>query len=561
MRGHHRPLFLWSILFAAGCAKSAVAPGFLHPALTPAEASRGRLVARLVVPSLDRTSATVDEMRAQGSLPFGAAELRGMLLARLALPEDAIKLVDTGRPISFAFVAPPAPGEAATLSAGAIALRAPEGAGAFVDALGTLVGSDRDILQLRRSDGDPIWILRVGQALAWSSSREALVEAGAHALDARVDSADDLLITGYPAAWARSQGAELTGGHQPLKQRLLGQLDGRRQRPRPAADRAALDAVFDFLLRPLPETELLDLRLTLGQQRGAQIALRAAPRPGSAFAARTAARKPFSVAGAAQPAEPRLGGLAAIGEDPAFLELLFAVVEAQARAGVSGAPATAQRLKPLIARLSGAAVGILRPQGPELGFDLLLPTRSGVGSGIVIDELATLLADPGLSALMRHLYRIDGPVRATRENDRLRVDLGGSLTVLAAGAPGHLVLATEPGAADRIAALTGSRTGPVAAPTGPAPAALQVALDESRGREGLVFADALALVGPLLSATGAAREARMVQGLLSMPGVSGRQLPLWLSFGGGASLAVDLRLPIESLTTAAGLLGFFGRDG
>jgi hypothetical protein len=559
MRGHHRSLLvtytlLTGALAAQGCAKGGAAPGLVHPALTPAETNRDRLVARVLVPSLDRTSATVDELRERGAMPFGAAELRAMLLARLRLPEDAVKLVDTGRPISFALVAmPAATSEPRTVMAGALALRAPEGAGAFVDALGKLVGSDRDVLQLRREDGEPIWILRVGQTMAWANTREALVEAGAHALDARADAADDLLVTAYPGPWARTLGADLSGGHQILKQRLIEELDRERERPRPLADRAALDAVLDFVLRPLPETDLIDVRLGLGRERGAQLQLRAQPRPGTGFAGRTAARHPYSLENAAPPpAAARLGAVVALGDDPAYLDLLASVIETQGRAGLTGAAATGKRVRGLVGRLTGAMFGSLQASGNDLSGDLLLSTRSPVAPSALLDELAGLVSDAEFPALLRHLYRVTGPVRAGRDNDRLRAEVGPDLTVLAAAAPGRLMLATEPGGSERLSVLAGARGGTAAG----WPPAVQAALEESRGRDGLVFVDGLALLGPLLSASGAGSG--MVQGLLSMPGLAGRQLPIWLSFGGGAALALELRLPLESLTTAAGLLRFSG---
>jgi hypothetical protein len=546
-------MLLASALATQGCAKGGAAPGLVHPALTPAETNRDRLVARVLVPSLDRTSATVDELRERGALPFGAAELRAMLLARFKLPEDAVKLVDTSRPIAFALVAAAGAAEPRTLMAGALALRAPEGTGAFVDALGKLVGTDRDVLQLRRSDGEPIWILRVGQTMAWADTREALVEAGAHALDARADAADDLLITAYPGPWARTQGADLSGGHQILKQRLIEQLDSERARPRPVADRAALDAVLDFVLRPLPETDLIDVRLGLGRERGAQLQVRAQPRPGTAFAGRTAARRPFSLEGAAPPAAGRLGAVVALGDDPAFLELLASVLEAQGRAGVAGAVSTGKRVRALVSRLSGGMLASLRANGTELAGELVLPTRAPAVPAALLDDLSGLMSDPEFPALLRHLYRISGPMRAARDNDRLRAEVGPDLTVLAAAAPGRLLLATEPGASERLSILAAARGGTGAGP-GAWPPALQTAVEESRGREGLVFVDALALLGPVLSARGGG--ASLVQGLLAMPGLAGRQLPIWVSFAGGAALAVELRVPLESLTTAAGLMRF-----
>ncbi len=553
------PLLLAATFAGPGCQKRGAAPGLVHPALTPADSNRDRLVVRVLVPAFDRTAATVDQLRSQGALPFGAAELRNMLLARLSLPEDALSLVDTGRPIALALVSPSSasPGaQAPLLVAGALALRAPEGAGAFVQRLGTLVGSDREIFQLRRQDGEPIWVLHVGQTLAWASSREALVEAGAHALDARVDASDDLVLTAYPGPWARSQGVDLRQGTTPLRDRLMQDLGSRNGRPRPAADRAALEAILDFVLRPAPDTDAVETRMALGKDRGADIAVRVRPRPGSAFATRTAARHPFSLDAVPSAIAGGAVTIAAVGDDPAFVQLLAAVLQAQARAGVEGAGATAERLEPLMGQLSGGLLGVLRPSGPELAADLALPLRTGAPPARAQGDLFALLSNPGLTPLLGHMYRRGPAVRSSKEAERMRVEVGDSFTVVAAVAGGKVLLATEPDAGARIDQLAVVR-----APARPgAETPLGAALEDSRGKDGLVYVDVLGVVGPVMSASSPG-AARMVKGFLSMPGLAGRKLPVWLSFGGGDALAVDLRLPLQSLTTAAGLMGFFGRDG
>jgi hypothetical protein len=553
--------FLTPVLAAGACQKRGAAPGLVHPALTPADSNRDRLVARVLVPAFDRTAATVDQMHAQGALPFGAAELRNMLLARLSLPEDALSLVDTGRPIALALVSPssaPPGAETPLMMAGALALRAPEGAGAFFQRLGTLVGSDREIFQLRRQDGEPIWVLHVGQTLAWAATREALVEAGAHALDARVDASDDLVLTGYPGPWARSRGVDLRQGSGPLRDQLVQSWGTREGRPRAAADRAALEAILDFVLRPAPETDAVEARLALGKDRGADIAVRVRPRPGSAFATRTAVKHPYPPEAApvlaAEGAAPVT--VASVGDDPAYLQLLLAVLQAQARAGVDGAGSTAQRLEPLLGELSGGLLGVLRPAGPELAAEMALPLRAGAPAARAQGELGAFLSGPGLTPLLGHMYRRPPLVRSARDGDRTRVEVGDSFTVLAAVAGGKVLLATEPQGAERINQLAAAR--PAGRPAADTP--LGSALDESRGKDGLIYVDVLGVVGPVMSAASPG-AARMVNGLLSMPGLAGRKLPVWLSFGGGDALALDLRVPLSSLTTAAGLMGFFGRDG
>ena len=401
-------------------------------------------------------------------------------------------------------------------------------------------------------------ILRLGQSLAWASSREALVEAGAHALEARTEAADDLVMTAYPAAWARSEGVDLRSGHEPLRRKVLERLDSGRERARATAEQASLEALLDFVLRPMPETDAVDLRLGLARERGAGIALRAYPRAGSAFAERTAARKPYSLDSAPPAADPSPPvALAAAGEDPAFLGLLLAVLEAQGRAGVAGAAQTAERLKPLLPRLSGALVGTLRPTGSELTADLILPLRAGVAPAAVLEDLGSVFDDPGLSPLLRQLYRV-GPVRTSRANQQLRAEIGSSLTVVATVARGQLALASEPGAGQRLAAFT---AGPGSGGMGLSAPAMRAALDETRGKDGLVFIELLGLLRPAVSSLVRGPEGRMLQGLLSMPGLADKKMPCWIGYAGGSALAIDLRLPLETLSNASGMLGLFGRDG
>src|SRR4051794_4034460 len=92
-------LLLLGLLAAAACAKNGVAPGVVQPAVPTNE----RLLLRGTVPCLDATVARVDQLHAAGA-PFGGPELRTMLFARLALPERALQLLDTSKPIGFALV-------------------------------------------------------------------------------------------------------------------------------------------------------------------------------------------------------------------------------------------------------------------------------------------------------------------------------------------------------------------------------------------------------------------------------------------------------------------------
>jgi hypothetical protein len=266
-------LLLASLALVAGCRTGGTASHLASPSFAAAEQTRGRLLGRLTIPSLARTFATVDALRARDALPFGSEELGAMVAARLGIPVEVLRVVETGKPLGMAFVAPPEPTPGAQtrplLLAGACELKLAEAAAALATVLGPPVASQKDAQQFRRPDGGSLWIVRVGTAFVWADSFEALAEAGAHAMDARAEAIDDLAFSLYPPAFARAQGVDLARGHEPLKERLLADYDARaRARGRaspPAAERASLSATLDLLLRTLPDTTSVDLTLGLAR--------------------------------------------------------------------------------------------------------------------------------------------------------------------------------------------------------------------------------------------------------------------------------------------------------
>ena len=122
-------------------------------------------------------------------------------------------------------------------------------------------------------------------------------------------------------------------------------------------------------------------------------------------------------------------------------------MEAQGRAGIPGAAQAAGRLRPVVAHLSGVFGLALRGNPGELAADGLWRLKPGVASSRVLEDFTGFASDPGLPLLLRQLFRQDPSVRATRDGERLRVDIGGGeLTVLATASSGKLLAATEPGA-------------------------------------------------------------------------------------------------------------------
>jgi hypothetical protein len=576
----------------AGCRTGGGASHLASPSFTAPEQTRDRLLARLTLPSLARTFATVDGLRARNALPFGSDELAEMVAARLGIPADVLKVVETGKPLGLAFVVPPGPPPAAgsgprppLLVAGACELKLAEAAAALATVLGPPVASQKDAQQFRRPDGGSLWVVRVGTTFVWADSFEALADAGAYALDARREAIDDLAATLYPPAFARARGVDLAHGHEPLKQHLLAEYDaGYRARGRaasPPAERASLEATLDLVLRPLPDTGSVELALGLAEARGARALLRANPRAGSAFARQLAAPAP-----AAWP--PALAGghglvsLAAVGPSPTLLRFYQDLLDAQARAGVAGAAGVAARLRVLAAHLDGSLATATRAAGPDgtLVYDAVLGLAPNAPAAAALEALLALAGDPGLPPLLRDLYGAGAPaLKLTREGGdgaRLEISFAGGqrpgtpaalarallgaqgrtfiLTALpaAGGAPGRLVIASEPGASARLAQLRG---GAASVPG----AALQTALDESGRADGVVFIDGWPLVRPLVAGMVSEGEARLIQGLLAMPGLAQMTLPVWGSQRGGDNLAIELRVPVVTLANVATGLALLGQ--
>jgi hypothetical protein len=583
MRFPTRPILLalvalTPLLIGPACRKNG--PLAFGPSLTAPDTNRERLLARVVVPSLDRTFATVDALRARNALPFGSAELRSLVLARLSVPAEVMDLVHTGKPMGVALVGPPgAPGQpqGQPLLAASCELRSAQLAAAALTSLGAPVATHKDARQFRRPDGGTFWLATAGSAVVWADSIEALGEAGAHALEARQDSgtSDDVSISGFPAAYARLEGVDMAAGPGPLKQKLLANYDRgylTRGRPAPAAERASLEAVLDFVLLPFTQSNLVGFGLSLAEKHGVRLGMRAVPRADTSFAAQIASPTPFSVEGSVLAGEP-LVSLLALGPSPSWLRLYQDVLDKQGQAGVAGAAATAARFRALAQHLDGAITAGTRPAGNTLALETVVKLRSGASAPAALEALAALASDPGLPLLLAHVYRMEIPaVKVTREGDGVRLTLAmaaddrpgspaavsramfgtASPTLLVKPGSDRLVLVCEPGAAARATRLlTG---GAPAAPSG----ALAEALGDTRGRDGFFYVDVFGYARVLLSAVLGPGQARMAQGILSIPGLAQLNLPVWGSYQGGKTLETELRVPVSTLTNAASAMALVG---
>ena len=258
------------------------------------------------------------------------------------------------------------------------------------------------------------------------------------------------------------------------------------------------------------------------------------------------------------------------------------MLDAQARAGVAGAAQVAARLRTLIALLSGAMASGSR--NGASGGALAAGDRAHLAPRCLPAALpsmrwSALASDPGLAPLLQSAYGSQAPtVTVARQNTAAgpaaRIQFafpqnprprspaamasgffGSSTPVLVATAAGdRLLLATEPGAGDRLRRLAAAAA--TAAPSNPA-------LGRHWTRAAAARVSCSWICGGWRARwsghSSAAPQGRMAEGLLSLPGLAQMSLPVWGNHRGGNQLDVELRVPLSTMTNAASALALFGQ--
>jgi hypothetical protein len=575
------PAVLLLACAVASCNKAGT-NSLVHPALLATETNQDRLLGQVVVTNLDRTLATADALRAEGILPFGGAELRQMITARLGLSSDLFDLVDTSQPINLAMVDPmpaatPGPDgkSAPPLIAGAVTLRSVAAAATALGNLGAPAETRKDAQRFALRDGSSVWIAHGGGPLErrvlFSETFAGLSEAGAHAHAAREDPGDDVAATFFPPAFQRRDAGRAGGG---LKARAIDAYeDERRDRGQavPPAEKASVEAAVDYLVQPLSQTDRLRVALGLSSQGGFGLRVRAVPHEKSQFAQRLSTRAPYDLAGAAAGGAAPPVGLLATGVWPTWPALAQTMLDRQAAAKVPGADAVAARLRALLPLLSGAVLAASRAQGEQLALDWSFGLAAGAKPQAASTALQALVTEPALPVLLQQVWgRYPPRIESARKGNRLEVTFtfppgdrpaparafsgSDTMTFVVEETAGRLLVGTEPGADERLRLLASSGAGA-------APPSLAGALNETRGQEGLLYFEVAGLARPIVKAALPDRQRRFVDMLLNLPGLSGLSLPLWLSLDGGQQLALDVRVPLTTLRNASMLMSMLSGAG
>jgi hypothetical protein len=565
---HCRAGALVLVLLSAACRKEGSGPPV--EGVRPAEESRPHLIMSISVAPLDRTTAHVDALARTLGLPFAGKDLLTMLSANHGLTADAMAQIDTSQPIGVAYVTPQSK-EHPPIGALVATARSKQALDQLVSSLGTIAESQKGARRVQRADGSILWVATSGTSLFAATSLDGLTYAGALAKEAQRAPAEEVVVTMFPEALARWRGTDVrTALAEVRKEAFDDQIAAAERRGNPVpgpAERVIYEALLASFMDPLAETTSGALSLTLDPERGIRFGLKLAPRAGSAFAKRVASPTPYVVDPALFAAgQDPIAVLWAVGPSPFWLETYDAVLAAEVKAGLKGADEVSRHYRTLRPFLSGASSGELRARRDAITTDVVVPLKVG-GSPAALDALAALTTSPGFAALLGEVYGHQAPqVQAKRERETLRTELAfpvrdrpgdvgtavraifgsATLSLLATVANGRLVAATEPAAAERLAAL---RDGPPRAP----PPEIAAALAETKGHDGLVYLDLWATIRPVALATAPSKAGFL--GMTSMmPGFSQLKLPVVMSHRGGDALTAELRVPLATLNNAATVL-------
>ncbi len=541
----------------AGCKRSGGPPAVAG--IRPADDVRGGLLATVTVSSLDRALGDVDGLARKLQLPFSGKDLMTTLAAQNRMPPELLSLVDTSQPIGVAFVVP---GKGAPpFQAIALEARSPEALAKLLAGLGTTETTDEGARKIRRPDSTILWVVASGRQLIASASADGVRAAGSLALEARRTTAEDVVVHVFPESLARWQGTDVATALAQLRKEAVGGQEGVPLRP---SERAALDGALERLMAPLPDTRVGTLSFDVDPTAGLRFHANLDPRSGSPLARRLARPTAYKLDHGllAGPTDP-LAVLSASGATPLWLELLDAVLAAEARAGIKGAATLQERWLAFRRQLAPGLSTAIRARRNGASVDIVWPLAAGATGASALEAFAALASAQGTAEVLREVYLKQAPeIRVRRELGLVvaelafpvrhqRNDIGaavealfgsGTLGLVARVDAGRFLLSTEPEARTRMAGGT--------------PLPVPVEVEETRGADAFVYVDLWASVR---SAMGAIKQQNPQQaqmlGMLSMiPGIAQLKLPVVASYRSGQSLDGELHVPLGTLMNAAAVL-------
>jgi len=532
-------LLVCGIALSSGACRKAAK---LLPLKATAEARQVAL-GSAVIPNLDRTFDRADTIAKSLSLPFDKTAQRKSFLASLKAPEALVNAVRTDGSLAMVAFPPKQAGKEPEVVVAAQG-KSPEAIASAIAAMGQPVAT-KDDARSYKVGTETVWLLSRGNTLVGAQSVETLVLGAAMAMEGLSPSEDDLTVRVSPEAIAKSQGTDLKTalsgmlatwmeslksmpGQSPVAAQVLGGMF------KPAADRLA-------------EVEEAGLSLRLDAQKGVALRLEVSPRRDSKLAGMLGKSTPYKLDTRVVPEGDPMALMAF--SPTTMMASLWAELRPLVAKGKddNDGEEAAKQIDVLVDAFSFGGSGAMAVADKQMRITGVYGTRKESDGEAALSAMAALLKGAWYQSLLS-TGEMKGKVSVKRDKDVLLVSttqvapknmppamaqamkgmglLSQTMAMLAQ--PGNLLFATGKDAAAKVRQLVSAEP---RKPVGLAAAAVA----ESAGADGFFYMDFGQLVKLGAGAMGAGDN----------PMLSGLQLPLWVSYRGGKSPALDVRVPME----------------
>jgi hypothetical protein len=532
------------VLVANGCRR-----GPKPLAIRAAAAARPSALGSVVIANLDRTFDRAEAIAKNLSLPFDKTGQKKTLLDATKVPQALLSALRTDAPVAAVAFAPKAKGKDPELAI-AIMGKSPESLRAAMDGLGKPIAARQDAVQFKVGDHgdhgdhgeDDRWFLPRGGSLVVATSLETLIGGAALALELAVAGEDDVTVRLSPAAIATSQGTDLKSALAALRataSESLKQVPG--QSP-------ILSTVSESILRSLAdrvaEVEEATLSARLDATKGATLRIGATPRKGSTLAAMVGQTKPFALDGRVVPSGDVMALLTFSATD--LVRRLWIDLRPGVASDKHGAEA-AHQLDTLVDAWTFGGTGSVSVVDNQLRMAGAYALKPGSDGKALLSAIEGLMGGAWYNGLLA-ATDVKTKIRTRRDKEALVVSTsaepakgmpaamsqalkGMGLTAqtyaMVVGADAFFYASGKDAAATARALMSASPR----KPDGPC----AQAVSESAEADAFLFMDFAPLVRMGSAAMGAGAN----------PLFSNMNLPLWLSYRGGQSATLELRVPIE----------------
>jgi hypothetical protein len=493
-----------------------------------------------VIPNLDRSFDRVSTIAEALSFPFDKAAQRKSFLDSLKAPEALVNALRTDGPMAIvAFPPKPAGKEPEVIVA--IQGKSPEAVASGMLKMGQPVATKDDAKSFKVGD-ETVWLLLRGNVLVASQSLETLVLGAALAMETAVGSEDDVLVLVSPEAVAKSQGTDLKTAVSGMLTSWTASLQSIPGQSPLAAQ--VLQGLFKPVADRLAEVEQAGFALRLDVAKGTALRLEVSPRKDSRLAGMVGKSAPYKLDTRVVPQGDAMALMAYSPTD--MLASLWADLRPLVAKDKEGEEA-AKQIDGLLNAWSFGGSGAMAIADKQMQISGIYGMRKESDGEAFLSTMAALMNGAWYKSLLS-AGGTQGRVSAKRDKDVLLVSttqgapknvpsamaeaMKGmgllSQTMAMMAKSGNFFFMSGKDAAARVRQLA---TAEPRKPTGLA----ATAVEESAGADGFFYMDFGQLVKLGAGAMGAGEN----------PMFSGLRLPLWVSYRGGKSPTLEVRVPME----------------